>query len=776
MGNNTSTNVRKASSIVTKVKKRDGKIVDFDIARIINAIFKAMTASDEGSEEEAELVANKVLADLVRVVKKHKDFVPSVEGIQDSVEKELILSEYVNTAKSYIIYRQRRSELREKGMIVPEKVKKLVEESKQYFKNPLGELVYYRSYSKWLKDERRRETWVETVDRYISFMKENIGNKLTPKEYKEVRQGILSQEAMPSMRLMQFAGDPARSTNVCAYNCSFIAPENFQDFAEVAYISMCGTGVGFAVESQNIQKLPQIKYQNGKKKLNYVIPDSKEGWAEALSYGMSTWASGEDVEFDYSKIRPAGARVSFGGKASGPEPLRDLMNFTRNKMLSRQGKRLTNIDAHDILCMIGTIVVSGGVRRSAMISLSDLDDDDVRDAKKGQFYLTNHQRAVANNSAVYLSKPTNDEFLTEWVALMKSGSGERGIFNRGGLIKTLPKRRIELFQRKGVIEDGRITGIIGTNPCGEIILQSKQFCNLSEVVCRVDDTEKTLLRKIRLATILGTYQSTLTNFKYLSKEWKKNCDEERLLGVSLTGQFDSQAVRDPKVLRKLKDEALRVNKIYAKKFGVKDSTCVTCVKPSGTVSQTVGSSSGMHPRHSAYYIRRVRISATDSLFRMLKDQGIPYYPEVGQSPENANTYVLEFPVRAPSHTEIFKDTLSAIEQLEYWKIVKENYTEHNPSTTISVGENEWVGVANWLYENWDIIGGLSFLPRDNHVYKLAPYEEIDEKRYTMLIKKLEHFDFSKLITYEREDETELKKELACASGICEIDDAVLKQK
>ena len=343
-----------------------------------------------------------------------------------------------------------------------------------------------------------------------------------------------------------------------------------------------------------------------------------------------------------------------------------------------------------------------------MISLSDLDDDDVRDAKKGQFYLTNHQRAVANNSAVYLSKPTNDEFLTEWVALMKSGSGERGIFNRGGLIKTLPKRRIELFQRKGVIEDGRITGIIGTNPCGEIILQSKQFCNLSEVVCRVDDTEKTLLRKIRLATILGTYQSTLTNFKYLSKEWKKNCDEERLLGVSLTGQFDSQAVRDPKVLRKLKDEALRVNKIYAKKFGVKDSTCVTCVKPSGTVSQTVGSSSGMHPRHSAYYIRRVRISATDSLFRMLKDQGIPYYPEVGQSPENANTYVLEFPVRAPSHTEIFKDTLSAIEQLEYWKIVKENYTEHNPSTTISVGENEWVGVANWLYENWDIIGGLSF--------------------------------------------------------------------
>lgn len=774
MGNNTSSSAKRVSSLVKKVKKRDGSVVDFDISRIISAVSKAMNASSEGSVEEAELVANKVLADLVRTIKKHKDFVPTVEGIQDSVEKELILSEYVNTAKNYILYRQRRSELRERGLVVPEKVKELVSEGKKYFRNPLGELVYYRSYSKWMPEEGRRETWIETVDRYISFMRENLGNKLTEKEYKEVRQGILSHEAMPSMRLMQFSGNPARSTNVCAYNCSFIAPEKFQDFAEVMYISMCGTGVGFAVESQNIQKLPQIKYQNGKKRATHVIPDSKEGWADALTVGMETWAAGEDISFDYSKIRPAGARVSFGGKASGPEPLRDLMNFTRAKMLARQGKRLTNIDAHDILCMIGTIVVSGGVRRSAMISLSDLDDDDVRDAKKGQFYLTDHQRAVANNSAVYLSKPSNDEFLTEWVALMKSGSGERGIFNRGGLIKTLPERRIKLFEKKGIIEDGRMTGIIGTNPCGEIILQSKQFCNLSEVVCRAEDTEKSLLRKIRLATILGTYQATLTNFKYLSKEWKKNCDEERLLGVSLTGQFDSPAVRDAKVLQKLRAEALKINKLYAKRFGINESTCVTCVKPSGTVSQTVDSSSGMHPRHSAYYIRRVRISATDSLFRMLKDQGIPYYPEVGQSVENANTYVLEFPVRAPGHTEIFKDTLTAIEQLEYWKTVKINYTEHNPSTTISVGENEWIEVANWLYQNWDIIGGLSFLPRDNHVYKLAPYEEIDEKRYAELIKKLENFDFSKLVTYEREDETKLKEELACASGVCEIDDIVKK--
>lgn len=765
----------KAASLVKKVQKRDGAIVGFDIERIKNAIHKAMIASSEGSEEEAALVANKVLADLVRITKKYANFVPTVEGIQDSVEKELILSEYVNTAKNYILYRQRRSELREKGFHVPEKVRDLVSESKKYFRTSLGEFVYYRTYSRWIEEEGRRETWIETVDRYVDFMKENLGAKLSPREYKEVREAILKQEVMPSMRLMQFAGNAARKTNVCAYNCSYIAPESFQDFAEVMYVSMCGVGSGWSVESQNIQKLPQIKYQTGKKKPTFVIPDSKEGWADAVALGMNTWADGEDVDFDFSLLRPAGAKLkTFGGKSSGPEPLRDLLNFTRSKMLARQGKRLSNIDAHDILCKIGEIVVSGGVRRSAMISLSDLDDDDIRDAKKGQFYLTEPQRSLANNSAVYTSKPTNDEFLTEWVALMKSGSGERGIFNRAGLIETLPKRRIDLWQKKGIVVDGRIVKPVGTNPCGEIILQSKQFCNLSEVVCRDEDTEKTLLRKIKLATIIGTYQSTLTKFTYLSKDWEKNCNEERLLGVSLTGQWDSQAVHDPKTLEKLRKESEKVNKVYAKKFGVGESTCITCTKPSGTVSQVVDSSSGMHPRHSKYYIRRIRISATDSLFKMLKDQGVPYHPEVGQNIDTANTYVLEFPVEAPKHSKVFRNDLTAIEQLEHWKIVKEHFTDHNPSTTISVGENEWVGVANWLYENWEIVGGLSFLPRDNHVYKLAPYEEIDEKRFNELNQRMQHIDFAKIVTYEKEDETEVKKELACAGGVCEIDDIVKK--
>jgi ribonucleoside-diphosphate reductase alpha chain len=459
-----------------------------------------------------------------------------------------------------------------------------------------------------------------------------------------------------------------------------------------------------------------------------------------------------------------------GGKASGFEPLQRLLDFTREKMLARQGRRLRAIDVHDIICTIGDCVVSGGVRRSAMISLSDLDDTNIRDAKKGAFYINEPQRMLANNSAVYIHKPSNTEFIDEWTALMKSGSGERGIFNRESLARTLPERRIKVLKEHGGYFDPsgqNIIGPIGTNPCGEIILQSKQFCNLSEVVARAEDTEESLLKKIRLATILGTYQASLTHFPYLSKEWKENCEKEALLGVSVTGQWDSKVARDPKVLSKLKNEVNKTNRIYAQRFGINPSTCTTAVKPSGTLSQTVDCSSGMHPRHAPFYIRRIRISATDSLFKMLKDQGVPYNPEVGQSKENATTYVLEFPVKAP-HGSIYKDDITAIDQLEHWKVVKLNYTEHNPSVTVSVGEDEWIEVANWVYKNWDIVGGLSFLPRDNHVYQLAPYEAIDEKRYEELSKRLENIDYSKIITYEKTDELDLKKELACVGNVCEI--------
>ncbi|MCE9643720.1 ribonucleoside-triphosphate reductase [Candidatus Parcubacteria bacterium] len=756
----------KTNEFVKQIQKRDGTIAPFDMDKVETAIYKAMLASGEGSVDEAALVANKVLADLVRISKKYKNFLPTVEGIQDTVERELILSEYVQTAKNYILYRQKRSELRSMGVEVPERVRQLAEESAKYFKNnPLGEFVYLRSYSSWIEAEGRRETWVETVERYIDFMKQNLGDKLTKKEYDEVREAIRKQEIMPSMRLMQFAGKAAAKTNVCAYNCSFIAPTKLRDFAEVMYISMCGTGVGFSAESQNIQQLPQIERQIGEKLKTHVVDDSKEGWCDALTLGLETWYAGKDIDFDYSQIRPAGARLkTMGGKASGPAPLQSLLAFSRSAILSRQGRRLRNIDAHDILCKIGECVVAGGVRRSAMISLSDLDDDLIRDAKKGQFFLTDPHRSISNNSAVYEQKPSTEELMDEWVALMKSKSGERGIFNRGSLAKTMPKRRIELLEKK--YGKGRL-GQVGTNPCGEIILQSKQFCNLTEVVARASDTKESLLRKTRLATLVGTYQSTLTNFGYLSKEWKDNCEKERLLGVSITGQWDSPAVRNADTMKAMKNESIKVNQKYAKRFGVNVSSSITCVKPSGTVSQTINSSSGMHPRHAPYYIRRVRISATDSLFKMMKDQGVPYHPEVGQTMENANTYVLEFPIKAPSGS-IFKDDQTAIEQLEYWKMVKLNFTEHNPSTTISVGDDEWIDVVNWVYKNWEIIGGLSFLPRENHVYRLAPYEKCTKETYELLSSRLGSIDYSKLVTYEMQDETEQKKELACAGGTCEI--------
>ncbi|MEK7162303.1 MAG: ribonucleoside-triphosphate reductase, partial [Patescibacteria group bacterium] len=675
--------------------------------------------------------------------------------------EELIYQGFAKTAKAYILYREKRAEVRREFGAVPEHVRQLVAESKKYFRNPLSEFVFYRSYARWIEEEGRRETWIETVGRYINFMKENLADRLSAAEYEEIREAILKQEVMPSMRLMQFAGKAARKTNVCAYNCSYTAPRTIQDFAEILYILMCGAGVGFSVESQNIQALPQVKKQSGKKLPAFVVEDSREGWADALAFGMQAWYDGNDVNFDFSKLRPAGARLkTMGGKSSGPEPLRQLLDFTRSRILKYQGRRLSNRAAHDIICKIGECVVAGGVRRSALISLSDLDDVEMRDAKKGQFYLTDTQLSLANNSTVYNQKPATEEFMEEWLALAKSGSGERGIFNRENLKYTMPSRRWEK------VKDEDIQW--GTNPCGEIILRPKQFCNLTEIVARSEDNEETLLRKARLATILGTYQSTLTDFQYLSPEWKKNCEEERLLGVSITGQWDSPAVRTPEMLEKMKNEALRINEEYAVRFGIRPSATITCVKPSGTVSQLVDSASGMHPRHSQYYVRRVRISATDSLFKMLRDQGMPYHPEVGQPKDGATTYVLEFPVKAPEGG-IFRDDLSAIEQLEHWKMVKEHYTEHNPSVTISVGDDEWISVANWVYENWDLVGGLSFLPRTNHVYQLAPYEAIDEKTYEVLNRKVAHLDFSKIVTYEKEDESDVKQELACVAGVCEIE-------
>ncbi len=761
----------KRVSGITKIVKRNGSTVAFDRDKIAVAVEKALRAAGEYTKGAPEQVAKAVEKALIAQKKAQKSYVPTVEGVQDAVEKELMLLGHTTTAKAYILYRVERSRIRYEQGEVPEHVKKLAEESKKYFKdNPLGEFVYLRTYARWIESENRRETWVETVDRYMSFMRENLGKKLKDSEYSELREAILKQEVMPSMRLMQFAGEPARRCNTCAYNCTYTATTKLEDFAEIMYLSMQGCGVGFTVESQNIEKLPQIQKQSGTVLPTYTVADSKEGWCDALTHGLKTWYNGQDVEFDFSQIRPAGARLKImGGKASGPDPLRSLLVFAREKILRRQGRRLRPVDAHDIICKIGECVVAGGVRRTAMISLSDLDDSDMRDAKKGRFYVNEPYRVVANNSAVYESQPSSTELMEEWIALMKSGSGERGLFNRGSLSKNIPARRLKYLQAKGrATQDGVMLTSIGTNPCAEIILQPKQFCNLSEVIARAGDTQEELVRKARLASMLGTYQSTLTNFKYISKEWTENCRDESLLGVSVTGQWDSEESRNPATLRAMRDVAVKTNATYAKRFGVNPSTSVTAVKPSGTVSQTFNCASGIHPRHAEYYIRRVRISATDSLFRMMRDQGVPAVPEVGQTVDNATTYVLEFPVKSPEHSK-YKDDFSAIDQLEYWKNIKLNYTEHNPSATISVGEDEWIAVVDWIQKNWDIVGGLSFLPRFDHVYQLAPYETIDKKRYDEMVAAFPKIDYAKLVTYEVTDGTEQKRELACAGGTCEIE-------
>lgn len=746
---------------VFTVTKRNGEVVDYDVKKVVTAITKCFLQTGEGGDVDAMKVALKVDKELNFIMSRSEHSSVWVEKIQDLVEKHLMLEDYVVSAKSYILYRQDRSKKREIENLVTPELKNLFDKSKTYFRNSLAEFVYYRSYSKWIDSKNRRETWIETVERFMSFMKEELGTKLSEKEYEKIHNSILNQEIIPSMRLLWAAGPAAKKTNVAAYNCSYIAITDLRDFAEIMYVAMCGTGVGFSVENKFISKLPEIKIQTGEVLPTHIVEDSKEGWADAYHLALKTWFDGKDIAFDYSRIRPKGARLmTMGGRASGPAPLIDLMNFTKDIIMRRQGQKLDSLEVHDIACKVGEIVIMGGVRRSAMISLSDLGDEKLRHAKDGQFWNTAPQRIMSNNSAVYELKPSSQDFLKEWTSLALSGSGERGIFNRGGLINQIPQRRIEKF-------DAGNPSDWGTNPCGEITLRSKQFCNLTSIVIREDDSLQSMLDKIELATILGTFQATLTNFPYLSSEWKENCVKEALLGVSLTGYFDNQVAREEASLVAMREKAVLVNKEYAHKFGINQSTSVTCIKPSGNSSQLLDTASGMHPRYSQYYIRRVRVSSTDPIYKMMKDQGIPCKPEVGQTEETATTWVLEFPVKAPEGA-ILKDDVSAIELLEEWKKLKVHFTEHNPSVTIYVGDDEWLKVANWVYENWEIVGGLSFLPRTDFVYQLAPYEEISKEVYDQMVSNITEIDFSKMVIYESDDATQGSKELACAGGNCEI--------
>ena len=616
--------------------------------------------------------------------------------------------------------------------------------------NPYQNVIHLSRYSRWLENEQRRETWDETVDRYMS----NWTNIIDDDDYTTLRQEIYNMDVMPSMRAMWSSGPALQKDNTVAYNCSFLAVDSARAFDEAMYILMCGTGVGFTVEQDCTKKLPIVNDHFELSERVLTIADSREGWAKALRKLISDLYLGMEHTWDYSKLRPAGARLkTMGGRASGPEPLKNLFLFVTTIFKNAQGRKLTPLECHDIMCKIGEIVVVGGVRRSALISLSDLGDRDVQLAKSGSWWELNSQRALANNSAIYDGRPSMETFMAEWLALVESKSGERGIYNRTGAQNLAPERRDS-------------DKIMGTNPCAEIALRNGQFCNLTEVVCRPNDDFYTIKEKVGYATILGTLQSTLTNFPYLRKHWTKNTEEERLLGVSLTGIMDCPAVRDatPQQLEELKEYAERINVKYAEKLGIPCSTAITTIKPSGTVSQLVNAASGIHGRFSQYYIRTVRQSNNDPLTEFLKEQGVPNEP-CAMSPEQ--TTVFSFPMLSPQGSEIAGQT-PAIQQLETWKKFKAHWAEHSVSVTIYVKENEWLEVGDWVYKNFDHITGVSFLPYSEHTYAQAPYQEIDAEMFAILDGDFPHIDFSKLSDYEKEDNTEGSKELACVGGACEI--------
>ena len=631
--------------------------------------------------------------------------------------------------------------------------------------------IHLSRYSRWLEDENRREAWEETVTRLINYfkfyIKENLEinlNEQDTKIWKEIYQAIISLEVMPSMRALMAAGPALDRENIAGYNCSYITIDNPRSFDEVLYILMNGTGVGFSVERQYVNNLPTIPYNTMEETEDVIsVADSKEGWARAFKDLISYLYSGRIPQINMSKVRPAGSRLNiFGGRASGPEPLRDLFTFTIKKFQEARGRKLTSIECHDIVCKTGEVVVVGGVRRSALISLSNVSDDRIRSAKKGQWWETNPERALANNSAVYTDRPDTATFMKEWSSLYESKSGERGIFNR----QSAQLKSKSIGRRKWDID-------FGTNPCSEILLRPNQFCNLTEVVCRVDDKVVDLKRKIRLATILGTIQATMTKFGYLRKRWVNNTEEERLLGVSLTGITDCRILNTasskqlPQVLMELKNYSVRINKVWSRKFNIPQSTAVTCVKPSGTVSQLVDSSSGIHARHAPYYIRTVRADNKDPLTQFMIHAGIPNEPDQ-MKPDH--TTVFSFPIKAPANA-LHRNSMTAIEQLEFWKIYAEYWCEHKPSVTISMMESEWIGVGAWCWDNFDYLSGVSFLPNTDHSYKQAPYQDINSDKYKELIKDFpKDINWSSLSEWEKEDTTKGTQELACTAGVCEVVD------
>jgi len=629
------------------------------------------------------------------------------------------------------------------------------------FKTDYQEFIYKRTYARYLDEEGRREDWQETVARYHNFIKDRVPAQLL-KDWYNACMSIEELEVMPSMRALWTAGPAAARDNLSMYNCAYKEMSSIRAFAEVLHVLMNGTGVGFSVERQFVNQLPVVPVLEPDPTRKVVVQDSKEGWARAYLSLLNSLYAGLLPEYDVSKVRPAGARLKiFGGRASGPEPLLDLFQFTVRIFQGAAGRKLSSLEVHDITCKIANIVVSGGVRRSACISLSNLSDDRMANAKQGMFWEQNPQRQLANNSVCYTEKPDPERFIEEWLALIRSKSGERGIFNRESA-----KFIVQQTGRRDHKHD------FGCNPCSEILLRSGEVCNLSEVVIRPSDTLEDLKRKVRDATILGIMQSTYTDFKFVGREWKRNCEEERLLGVSLTGLRDHPILGRTSsearlMLAAMKQQAIDVAREWSAALGINMPAAITCVKPSGSVSQLVNSASGLHHRYSSYYIRRVRVDAVDPVAQMLIEAGVPYNPEVGQQLATAHTLVFDFPMKAPE-TAVLRDEETALQQLEYWLMLQTAWCEHKPSITVFVKYHEWMEVGAWVYKNWNYVSGISFLPFDGGVYPLAPYQEITEDEYKELKQKMPALDFGQLYKYEQTDCTVGGKELACHGGACEL--------
>ena len=632
--------------------------------------------------------------------------------------------------------------------------------------------IHLSRYARWNYDLKRRETWEETVDRLVNFFKEHLDKnhefKLENGVESDLRNSISNLDVMPSMRCLMTAGEALKKENIAGYNCSYVKVDSPRSFDEILYVLMNGTGVGFSVEEEYVDKLPPVAEEFHPTDTTIVVADSKLGWAKAYKELLALVWQGQVPTWDLSNVRPAGTPLkTFGGRASGPEPLEDLFKFTINTFQNAAGRKLKPVEAHDVVCKIAEIVVVGGVRRSALISLSNLNDETMRHAKSGQWWESNPQRALANNSVNYKEKPDIGTFMREWLSLYDSKSGERGIYNSMSARRQVESLNNEEEVRREPRDD------FGTNPCSEIILRSREFCNLSEVVVRGDDTPESLQEKVRTATILGTFQSTLTNFKYISKEWKRNCDEERLLGVSLTGIMDNSYTNGKKkgletLLEDLKNVAVETNKEWAERLGIPQSAAITCVKPSGTVSQLVDSASGIHARHNPYYIRTVRADNKDPLCAFMKDAGFPAEADV-MKPQH--TTVFSFPMQSPKNA-VFRQDMTAKEQLTLWQKYQKHWCEHKPSVTISVKEHEWMEVGNWVWDNFDSISGISFLPFSEHTYRQAPYQDCSKEEYEEALKLMpQNVDWSKLSEYEEKDFTTGAQELACAAdGGCEVVD------